>query len=693
MAVGAARIFMSINSVEFGRQLEQMEKKTKQWKRSLRNTERQFFKTGRSLERTGKSMMKMITGPLVGLGAGLLALQKRTGDYADQLLDLEQISGLNTTALQEWRNVARIAGVDTDALANAASGLTRRMRGISEESGAAFRAADRLGISFKDANGELRDTDEIMSEAIARLSDMEPSLERASLAGDLFGRRWEQIAPILGMTSDEISRARDEAHELGSVLDRDALKAADDFRKELSRLSTQVSNIGKRLAIDLMPVIKDNVLPVIQQLINRVSEVAQNFGRLDQETQKNIIRYSLMAAAIGPLVFGLGKVLIVVGNLIRAFRTLVLVKAPLLLKIAAITALITGLTIAGKNMVDNWEVHMLKFRYLWDTLVHNIMRGAVYVGNAMMTIGMLSEDGFDLLSRASADATMAMNRTRIQLAMAQEDASSFTDTAKGMWDELKNIGAQARQAALDLLGLNFQMNETEQAANRIKRVDLDMSRAITMPDIPRIEGAFRTVEEMVGRVQSRWATFRDKIIEHGVDVQQFLAGELSRAFLAFGESIGNSIYSVENEWRTGFERILSIVIDFANSVANVMAAIGAVMLFIPGMQGAGAGILAASAALRAATTVAQNRLQENANRRRNAAQSAPGMARGGVVPPGFPNDSYPAMLTSGERVIPDPLPLGDVSGMKELKIHITGELRGEGGAIVATIDDYIRGLR
>jgi hypothetical protein len=28
------------------------------------------------------------------------------------------------------------------------------------------------------------------------------------------------------------------------------------------------------------------------------------------------------------------------------------------------------------------------------------------------------------------------------------------------------------------------------------------------------------------------------------------------------------------------------------------------------------------------------------------------LAKGGVVPSGFPNDSYPAMLTSGERIIP-----------------------------------------
>ena len=40
------------------------------------------------------------------------------------------------------------------------------------------------------------------------------------------------------------------------------------------------------------------------------------------------------------------------------------------------------------------------------------------------------------------------------------------------------------------------------------------------------------------------------------------------------------------------------------------------------------------------------------------------LADGGVVPPGFPNDTYPALLTSGETVIPPahPLPTSDGSG-------------------------------
>ena len=35
-----------------------------------------------------------------------------------------------------------------------------------------------------------------------------------------------------------------------------------------------------------------------------------------------------------------------------------------------------------------------------------------------------------------------------------------------------------------------------------------------------------------------------------------------------------------------------------------------------------------------------------------AAAPLPGLAKGGIIPPGYPNDSYPALLTSGEKVIP-----------------------------------------
>src|SRR6056297_125529 len=61
-----------------------------------------------------------------------------------------------------------------------------------------------------------------------------------------------------------------------------------------------------------------------------------------------------------------------------------------------------------------------------------------------------------------------------------------------------------------------------------------------------------------------------------------------------------------------------------------------------------------------------------------------GMQAGGVVPSGYPNDSYPAMLTSGETVTPpDKLP---GSG----KIEVTGRLIGRGDDLEAIITEAQR---
>jgi len=52
------------------------------------------------------------------------------------------------------------------------------------------------------------------------------------------------------------------------------------------------------------------------------------------------------------------------------------------------------------------------------------------------------------------------------------------------------------------------------------------------------------------------------------------------------------------------------------------------------------------------------------------------MAAGGVVPPGYPNDSYPAMLTSGETVIP-PKKLPKFED-RDVRVHVLMEGKVKG---------------
>jgi len=631
-AVGAARINMSINSAEFGRQLERMDNATKRWQRSLRNTERTFKRTGRNLERTGRRWMR-ITGVIAGAATGIVALQKRTGEYADQLLDLEQITGMNTRALQEWRNVARAAGVETDAMSNAVEGLGRRIRGISDESGAAHEAAEKLGVNFKDANGELRDTDEVMTEAIARLSEMEPGLERAGLAGDLFGRRWQHIAPVLGLTGREIQRLRDDAQNLEGFMSGEALRAANQFRQEMAQLQERFAGLGREIAMDLLPLVREELLPLLETMIESVGTLTSRFAELDTEVQKNVLKYVALAAAIAPVVWGVGKLVGLAGTLIGVFRKVVAVKASSLVvfgKVAAaiggIVSVIASVAVVAQNLVENWEVSMAEFQLIWAKAVHGVSRGGVEIAKAMNAIGLLSDKNFTKMSQASAKARFEMLNAQRTFDDLYDSKTSLSESAENLMNKLRGLGQSAWDSTLRFLGLRSAVDEVRESIDSVG-LDGEMFSAsmnIDPPNFEPVKTAFSSardfIEGTIDGMQSRWGKFTNAMKEMGTDFQRFLAQELTQAVLSFGQALGQSLAGAENQWQTTFEKIMLVVVDFAESLARLGAAIGGLLVFIPGMQAAGAGMLAASAALMAATTYARSSIQQRGNERQQAAQ-------------------------------------------------------------------------
>lgn len=66
------------------------------------------------------------------------------------------------------------------------------------------------------------------------------------------------------------------------------------------------------------------------------------------------------------------------------------------------------------------------------------------------------------------------------------------------------------------------------------------------------------------------------------------------------------------------------------------------------------------------------------------------MAKGGVVPAGYPNDTYPARLTSGEIVVP-PGQLKNLQGANSMMtIHLIGKMTADGRELVYTFDEQMK---
>jgi hypothetical protein len=326
-------------------------------------------KLGRSMQNLGRGLTRNVTTPLAAAGAAAVAAGIRMGNAADALLDLEQQTGLSTDALQEFRRVSTVAGVEQDTLGKAAQQLTMRMARGAEGSADMRAALQQLGISATDAHGNLRPMEQVVNEAVAGLSGMEDATQRNILATKLFSRSASDLAPILGLGSDAIARARDEAHDMGLVINREALEAANAFRIQIDTLTetmkAQVSQIG--LAVipalsKLAEIVQDRVVPVVRQAVEWL-------GTLETRTL-------LIVGAVGALVAAIGPAIIVLGTLVGAAGKLLLVLNPVSLTIGLIVAALASVVTVTAVVAKNWDVLALQGTLAW-TAIKDAVFGAI----------------------------------------------------------------------------------------------------------------------------------------------------------------------------------------------------------------------------------------------------------------------------------------------------------------------------
>ncbi len=352
---------------DFDKSMDNMKKKTQGVGQNLQNM-------GKNIGRTGKTMTKWVTGPIAGAAGGLLAMGVKMGNTADEILDLESATGMSAEAIQEWRAVADRAGVSTDAVAKASEMLTKSMSRGAEGSADMRIAMDELGLSMD----EVREMspDERMETLITSLQGVEDAGERAELGNRLLRNGYQELAPILDMTEDEMQGVIDGAHESGRVMGRDALENADNFRQGLDELkgefmglfNTVMADIMPMLTDDLIPAIKENVIPLIRDFGEMVGRLIEWFANLDPRWQKMILGAIGLAAALGPILMVLGPIISAVGSLITFLpmlgKAFALLTGPIGLIIAAIAAAVA----IGWYLYNNWEEVSEYAIELWESI-------------------------------------------------------------------------------------------------------------------------------------------------------------------------------------------------------------------------------------------------------------------------------------------------------------------------------------
>ena len=154
----------------------------------------------------------------VGLGMRAIAM-------ADDLSDISDATGIATGALNNFKNSLVDAGGKTEDFSTLAAKLNQNVGDAAVGNEKAQQAFRKLGVFVTDAGGAVRNTGDILRDAISKLAAIEDPATRASLAVDIFGKT-------------------------AAKLDFTKLNAANDFAKDeqiaqLAKYQQAIDNISK----------------------------------------------------------------------------------------------------------------------------------------------------------------------------------------------------------------------------------------------------------------------------------------------------------------------------------------------------------------------------------------------------------------------------------------------------------------
>src|SRR5690554_3668479 len=513
--------------------------------KGLKKSERTLEDWGKGLNKTGKTLSKMVTGPIAGMAAGVLALQRNTARYSGEVREMAASTGHTTDSVQELNYALGQMGIGQDMVRRLMERNNQRLARAAAGNETFANAYRRLGVEIRDTNGELRDSGKVFDEVLVSLASIESGAERAAVAGDLLGTNaGRKLAGALSEGIGPIDELRQKAHELGIVMDGEALAAADDFGNEMANLQEMVAASGRRIAMDLLPVVRD-FIPVAEEIISKVTDWIRGFSDLDKESQLARMRILAVAAAGGPLLLFLSKAAQGLSKVIGLVRvlTVALMKNPWIAAAVAVGVLVERIVSANReiakmgDLIDSAlsispEGTQEEIETLRDAIIavnekiadtrklHDSM-GVAGTEAAKKQITALEEQRdklADLLTLTNERFTEATRAALAEEKAVQDTTVAYTELAQAV--ERVRVAAEKPEneivdpiAIAEARQLKQEYDEFGQAIWQVMNYSLELGPALELPaeSVDKVSRSFVGLEMMAGQVFDRLTFGAEKL--------------------------------------------------------------------------------------------------------------------------------------------------------------------------------------
>lgn len=191
----------------------------------------------------------------------------------------------------------------------AGTALRTMMTNLSKPTKQAKAQMDKLGISITDADGNMKSFDQVMKDLRKSFGKLSKE-QQAQAASTIFGKEAMSGALAIINASEEDYQALTKAI---NESDGAAKDMADTMQDNLQGSLKELKSMVEDLFIEMYK----NLKPTLESVIESTKNLTKWFASLSPETQKNIVKFGLLAGAMGPVLQLTGKLTFGIGGLIQ----------------------------------------------------------------------------------------------------------------------------------------------------------------------------------------------------------------------------------------------------------------------------------------------------------------------------------------------------------------------------------------
>lgn len=268
--------------------------------------------------------------------------------------------GSSTFKTVGWsmQDLAAITGVFGDNFISGSEGATAMKTGLarllSPSSKESANWMKKLNLNLVNSNGTMKSMTNVQGQLHKSFSKLTQE-QKVQAASAIFGKnqmnKWLTLIETAPKTVKKYRSALNDtkgtANKMGNAL---MSGVGGSIEKMKSTFDVFKYSVGEAIA------------KPVKKVIDKITDLMGKFNKLDETQQKNIVKFALLAAAVGPtiivfgkMVTGIGKVVTAFGTLGKMFRTYGTIAGMLTSPSAIAVGAVAAVAVAALLIVKNWS--------------------------------------------------------------------------------------------------------------------------------------------------------------------------------------------------------------------------------------------------------------------------------------------------------------------------------------------------